>query len=212
MTIFNEKIRTPDLIYGLSNHKQVINELLKKKKSYSLFLKELLKYPGIFDSDTKIPVKDISQKLNIPSPKIRKHIVNIYDDILDYLASQDRNYIKPGKPRYCFWLKDYFNKSLYIDGFELNEVPREGETVQFDFLYPIYSYSHFQVQSITHYLDYNKHEIYIELEPNYNRYFNMKRDEHEYNQSKRYFEERINRFSQRTYYKFSKGEWKASDY
>jgi len=208
--MFEEKIKTQNLLYGLKYHKRILNKLLNRKKEYDLFLVNVIGLNELFEEARRVYVKEVAQKLGINSAKIRKYLEQIYDDIIEFLQTEDRTPIITGNVNCSISIKDRFNKYFYIENIHLNIIPREGETIEIPFLFPYFRYTYLEVYKVYHEIDYNVHKIHLELRRKLNRFVRFKEDEKDYKDNMKYYHEEMNWFHRKKYYTFKRGEWKES--
>ena len=208
--MLDEKIKTQDLLNGLKHHKNVLSMLLNQGKEYNSFLSDILGSDALLDTYRRVYVSEIAEKFNLTTTKIRKYLEQIYDDINEYLSQEDKLPIKPGNPKCIISLKDRWGKYFFISGIQLDIIPREGEAIEISFLFPIFRHSYFEVYKVSHTIDYDMHEIHLELRPKLNRFARFQDDEDDYKKNMDYYDDEMNIYRQKTYYTFKKGEWKES--
>jgi hypothetical protein len=206
--MYDEKIKTKDLLHGLSYHRKVLSNLLNQGKGYNEFLKSLLSYNALFNDGKVVHVKDIAVEFKISPAKIRIYLEEIHDDILLHLQSIERPPIKCGIPVCSISIKDMLYRCIYLENIQLNMIPREGETIEISFLRPYYNWTYFHVYQVTHQIDYDEHRIHIELLQWVNRFARFKEDEIDYNQNRKYYDDKMNWYPPKRYSMFEKGEWK----
>jgi len=207
--MFDDKIKTPDLLWGLNYHKRILNELFKEPHEYNQFLNEVLKDDEFFES-TRTSVKDVARRLQISPAKIRKYLEHIYDDIVELLNDENRKPFNLGRPLCSISIQDRFNKYFYIENIQLDSIPRIGETIELRFLYPFFRHSYFEVYKVYHEIDYDTHLIHIKLRHKLNRFAELIKDEDDYNSDKEYYDKERDWFHHEKYLTFKKGEWKCS--
>jgi hypothetical protein len=206
--MLEEKIKTQDLLNGLKDHKYVLYKLLNLGKEYNSFLADILESDALFDSNRIVHVTDVAQRLSVSSAKIRKHLEQIYDDIVEYLRTDEKLPIKPDTSKCSISLKDRYSKYFYISGIQLDIIPREGETIEISFLFPFFRYSHFEVNKVYYTIDYDVHDIHLELRYKLNRFARLQDDEDDYKKNMDYYDDEMNLFRQKKLYSFKKGDWK----
>jgi hypothetical protein len=206
--MFEEKLKTQDLLYGLRDYKKILNNLVDQGKEYDSFLKDLLRADELIDSDRIVYIKKVAQQLNISSIKIRRYLELIHDDIIEFLCSDDRLPIKTNTSICSISIKDKYNKCFYIGKIELDIIPREGETIDIPFLFHYFRYTYFEVNKIYHRIDFDVHEIHLELRNKLNRYVRLKDDEDDYKKNREYYDDEMSLFHKKHYYTFKRGEWK----
>jgi len=113
--MFDEKIKTPQLLHGLKYQRGVVNKLLKVYHEYNSFLEEVLKIKQIFSDNIIVPVKDVAQQLKISPTKVRKYLEQVYDDIIEFLRDDERKPIRPEPTMYSLSVKDRYNKYLFVE-------------------------------------------------------------------------------------------------
>jgi hypothetical protein len=126
LCMFDDKIKTQDLLNGLKHNKNVLFRLLNQGKEYNAFLTDVLGSDELFNLDKIVHVTDVAQRLNISSIKIRKYLEQIYDDIIAFLRTDDKVPLKPDTPICSISIRDRFDKYLYINKIQLSIIPREG--------------------------------------------------------------------------------------
>jgi len=206
--MYEEKIKTQNLLYGLKYHKRILNKLLNRKKEYDLFLADAIGMDELFEEGRRFYVKEVAKKLGISTAKIRRYLEQIYDDIIEFLQKEDRAPIVPGKTNCSISLKDRYNKYFYIENIHLNIIPREGEIIDIPFLFPYFRNIYLEVYKIYHRIDYDVHEIHLELRRKLNRFVRLKEDEKDYENNKNYYDEEMKWFHRKKYSVSKRGEWK----
>jgi len=206
--MFEEKIKTQDLLNGLKYHKSILDNLLNQGKGYDSFLINLIGLNKLFDNDRKVYVKEVAEKTGISTAKIRRYLEQIYDDIIEFLQIEDRTPIITGNVNCSISIKDRFNKYFYIENIHLNIIPREGEIIEIPFLFPYFRHTYLEVYKVYHEIDYDIHKIHLELRRKLNRFVRFKEDENDYKDNMKYYHEEMNWFHRKKYYIFKRGEWK----
>jgi len=175
MKPFDKKISSSGLILDISSMRNFARKLIGKGKRYDDLLEFLVENNYYYDEDIPIPqIKEIQEHLNIPYTKLRKQLLEIYNDLIDSAYDDGFHF---NELEYFFSMS-YLGEYLSLTIKNLPVAPRVGENIEIPFFKEKLGTRSFHVESIEHELDDGKQCIYVRLKyGRYNRFWDIRKGE-----------------------------------
>lgn len=171
----SNRISSAGLILDISSMRNFARKLIGKGKGYDDLLEFLVANDYYYDDDVSLPrMKDIQEQLNIPYTKLRKQLLEIYNDLIDFAYEGGFHF---NELEYFFSMS-YFDQYLSFTIKNLPVAPRVGENIEIPFFKERLGTRNFYVESIEHELGDGKQCIYVRLKDGwYNRFWDIRKGE-----------------------------------
>jgi hypothetical protein len=185
----NETLSSKELLLSIPAMRKQALQLFGKGKPYEELLREILKYDYYDDEHDQhfAGTKELQQKLNLSSSKIKKQLEQIHNDILDeaWKHSEVFNY---QKVEYDFYVQGWYNKISFKGYIPVR--PTVGESFDMPFLRAMNKgMGHFHVERVQHEFTDEKQIVHVWLKSgNYNSYEQFKKDKDEFERRERSYQ------------------------
>jgi hypothetical protein len=158
-----------DMLYDIGSMQHRARMLQDKGKDYDQLLKHINTLDFYYNEAVPKPtIKQLQEQTGIDYSKVRKHIREIY---LDLIVGKDDDDFPPfsfGDVTYTISLQSMWNKrSLYFEVDSLPVIPRIGEEIEIPYFHAYLGERTFYVESIDHTLNDKGQSIHINLVPGY---------------------------------------------
>lgn len=164
------------VLLDISSMRGFASQLLGKGKRYEALLRLIIEKDYYNDNDLPLPsLKELQERLGLKYALVRKHLFEIYDDLLDHQENSIDFSIKSVEYVFGMWYFDNY-VSLVIN--QLPVMPRVGEQMWIPYFKEKVGTNLFFVDSVHHYFNDTKQSISISLSPgSYNSFWAIRKDE-----------------------------------